>query len=155
MRGKQAPKRLIKPDAKYRSETVAKLTNYVMRDGKKSTAQKIVYGALELISEKTKKDPIEVFDEALKNVMPQVEVKSRRVGGANYQIPIPVRGERRIMLGFRWIIDAANAVKGRSMSEKLGNEIVSAAAGEGNAVKKKMDVHRMAEANRAFAHFAR
>ena len=155
MRGKQAPKRLIKPDAKYSSETVAKLTNYVMRDGKKSTAQKIVYDALELISEKTKKDPIEVFDEALKNVMPQVEVKSRRVGGANYQIPIPVRGERRIMLGFRWIIDAANAVKGRSMSEKLGNEIVSAAAGEGNAVKKKMDVHRMAEANRAFAHFAR
>ncbi len=155
MRGKQAPKRLIKPDAKYSSETVAKLTNYVMRDGKKSTAQKIVYGALELISEKTKKDPIEVFDEALKNVMPQVEVKSRRVGGANYQIPTPVRGERRIMLGFRWIIDAANAVKGRSMAEKLGNEIVSAAAGEGNAVKKKMDVHRMAEANRAFAHFAR
>jgi len=155
MRGKQAPKRLIKPDAKYHSETVAKLVNYVMRDGKKSTAQKIVYGALELVSEKTKKDPIEVFDEALKNVMPQVEVKSRRVGGANYQIPTPVRGERRISLGFRWIIDAANAVKGRTMADKLGNEIVSAAAGEGNAVKKKLDVHRMAEANRAFAHFAR
>jgi small subunit ribosomal protein S7 len=155
MRGKQAPKRLIKPDAKFNSETVAKLVNYVMRDGKKSTAQKIVYGALAVIAEKSKKDPIEVFDEALKNVMPQVEVKSRRVGGANYQIPTPVRGERRVMLGFRWIIEAANAVKGRSMSEKLGNEIVSAAAGEGNAVKKKLDVHRMAEANRAFAHFAR
>lgn len=155
MRGKQAPKRLIKPDAKYNSTTVAKLVNYVMRDGKKSTAQKIVYGALAIVAEKTKKDPIEQFEEALKNVMPQVEVKSRRVGGANYQIPTPVRGERRISLGFRWIIDAANTVKGRAMAEKLGNEIVSAAAGEGNAVKKKMDVHRMAEANRAFAHFAR
>ena len=129
--------------------------NQVMYQGKKSAAEKIVYGALAIVSDKTKKDPIEQFEEALKNVMPQVEVKSRRVGGANYQIPTPVRGERRISLGFRWIIDAANAVKGRSMADKLGNEIVSAAAGEGNAVKKKMDVHRMAEANRAFAHFAR
>ena len=155
MRGKQATKRAITPDPKYHNVTIAKFINYVMRDGKKSTAQKIVYGALAIVSEKTKKDPIEQFEEALKNVMPQVEVKSRRVGGANYQIPTPVRGERRISLGFRWIIDAANAVKGRSMADKLGNEIVSAAAGEGNAVKKKMDVHRMAEANRAFAHFAR
>jgi small subunit ribosomal protein S7 len=100
-------------------------------------------------------DELTLFKNALNNIKPSLEVKSRRVGGANYQIPTPVRGERRISLGFRWIIDAANAVKGRSMADKLGNEIVSAAAGEGNAVKKKMDVHRMAEANRAFAHFAR
>jgi small subunit ribosomal protein S7 len=155
MRGKQAPKRVIRPDAKYNSQTVAKLINYVMRDGKKSIAQKIVYGALEKVSDVAKKDPIEVFEEALKNVMPQVEVKSRRVGGANYQIPLPVRGERRLSLGFRWIIEAADAKKGRSMAEKLASEIVAAANSEGDAYKKKMDVHRMAEANRAFAHFAR
>lgn len=155
MRGKQAPKRIIKPDPKYNSQTVAKLVNYVMSDGKKSTAQKIVYGALQLVSEKTKRDPIEAFEEALKNVMPQVEVKSKRVGGANYQIPMPVRGERRLALGFRWIIDAANAKKGKGMAEKLGYEIVAAAANEGDAVRKRTDVHRMADANRAFAHFAR
>lgn len=155
MRGKQAPKRIVPPDIKYNSQTVAKLVNYLMRDGKKSVAQKVVYGALSIVSEKTKRDPIEVFEEALKNVMPQVEVKSRRVGGANYQIPTPVRGERRLALGFRWIIDAAEAKKGRPMFQRLADEIVSAAAGEGDAVRKKNDVHKMAEANRAFAHFAR
>ena len=154
MRGKQAPKRLIKPDPKYNNLTVAKLVNYVMRDGKKSTAQAVVYGALNLVSDKTKRDPIEALEEALKNVMPQVEVKSKRVGGANYQIPMPVRGERRLALGFRWIIEAAQTRKGKPMSEKLGTEIVQAAANEGDAVRKKNDVHRMAEANRAFAHFA-
>ena len=155
MRGKQAPKRLIKPDPKYNNMTVAKLVNYVMRDGKKSTAQSVVYGALNLVSDKTKRDPIEALEEALKNVMPQVEVKSKRVGGANYQIPMPVRGERRLALGFRWIIEAAQTRKGKPMAEKLGTEIVQAAANEGDAVRKKNDVHRMAEANRAFAHFAR
>ena len=155
MRGKQAPKRIIPPDAKYNSATVSKLVNYIMRKGKKTIAQKIVYGALEIVSEKTKKDPAEALEEALKNVAPQVEVKSKRVGGANYQIPMPVRGERRLSLAFRWIIDAANTRKGRPMVNKLADEISAAAVGEGDAVKKKMDVHRMAEANRAFAHFAR
>ena len=155
MRGKQAPKRLVKPDPKYLNETVAKLVNYVMRDGKKSTAQKIVYGALLIVSEKTKRDPVEALDEALKNVMPQVEVKSKRVGGANYQIPMPVRGERRLALAFRWIIEAANTRKGQPMAEKLGAEIVMASQNEGDAVRKRNDVHRMADANKAFAHFAR
>ncbi len=155
MRGKQAPKRVIAPDPKFGSQTVAKLTNYLMRGGKKSIAMTIVYDALALVSEKTKRDPIEVLEEALKNVMPQVEVKSKRVGGANYQIPMPVRGERRLALGFRWVIEAANTKKGKPMGEKLGMEIVSAAANEGEAVRKRTDVHRMAEANKAFAHFAR
>ena len=155
MRGKQAPKRIIAPDPKYLSQTVAKLVNYLMRDGKKSTAQSVVYGAMALVSDKTKRDPIEALEEALKNVMPQVEVKSKRVGGANYQIPMPVRGERRLALAFRWMLEAANTRKGQPMATKLGNEIVAAAANEGDAVRKKNDVHRMAEANRAFAHFAR
>jgi small subunit ribosomal protein S7 len=155
MRGKQAPKRMTPPDAKYASQTVSKLINYIMRDGKKSIAMKIVYDALTIVSEKTKKDPAEALEEALKNVAPQVEVKSKRVGGANYQIPMPVRGERRLSLAFRWIIDAANTRKGRPMYQKLAEEISAAAIGEGDAVKKKMDVHRMADANRAFAHFAR
>jgi len=155
MRGKQAPKRVTLPDPKYGSPTVQKLINYVMRDGKKTIAQNIVYQALEFVSGVTKRNPSEVLEEALKNVMPQVEVKSRRVGGANYQIPLPVRGERRLALGFRWMIEAADAKKGKPMGLKLGAEIVAAAAGEGEAFKKKMDVHRMAEANRAFAHFAR
>jgi small subunit ribosomal protein S7 len=155
MRGKQAPKRAVAPDPKYNSQNVAKLINYLMRSGKKSVAQKIVYVALSIVSEKTKRDPLEAFEEALKNVMPQVEVKSKRVGGANYQIPMPVRGERRLALGLRWIIEAADAKKGKPMGDKLGAEIVAAAQNEGDAVRKKMDVHRMAEANRAFAHFAR
>jgi small subunit ribosomal protein S7 len=155
MRGKQAPKRVIAPDPKYGNVVVAKFTNYVMRGGKKATAQKVVYDAFDIIKEKTKLDPLEVFDKAMKNVQPTVEVKSKRVGGANYQIPIQVRGERRISLGFRWVIAAADAKKGRPMAEKLAAELTAASNNEGDAVKKKMDVHRMAEANRAFAHFAR
>jgi small subunit ribosomal protein S7 len=155
MRGKQAPKRITRPDPKYSNETVAKLVNYVMRDGKKSIAQKIVYGALDIVTEKTKRPPVEALEEALKNVMPQVEVKSKRVGGANYQIPIPVRGERRLSLAFRWLIEAANTRKGQPMAEKLGSEIYMASQNEGDAVRKRNDVHRMADANRAFAHFAR
>jgi len=155
MRGKQAPKRVIAPDPKYNNVVLAKFINYVMRGGKKVTAQKVVYDAMAKIAEQTKKDPLNVFEEAMKNVQPTVEVKSKRVGGANYQIPIQVRGERRVSLGFRWVIAAANAKKGRPMSEKLAGELAAAANNEGDAVKKKMDVHRMAEANRAFAHFSR
>jgi small subunit ribosomal protein S7 len=155
MRGKRAPKRDIKPDSKYADQTVAKFINYVMKDGKKNTAQRIVYGAFDIIAEKAKADPRELFDKAVKNVQPTVEVKSKRVGGANYQIPIQVRGERRLSLGFRWLIAAADSKKGRPMAQKLAEEIMAAANNEGEAVKKKMDVHRMAEANRAFAHFAR
>ncbi len=155
MRGKQAPKRVITPDPKYNNVVLAKFINYVMRGGKKATAQRVVYGAFDIIKEKTKQDPLDIFDKAMKNVQPNVEVKSKRVGGANYQIPIQVRGERRIALGFRWVIAAADAKKGRPMSEKLAAELTAAANNEGDAVKKKMDVHRMADANRAFAHFAR
>ena len=155
MRGKRASKRKILPDPKYKSTSVAKLINYVMERGKKTVAQSIVYGAFDLIKEKAKQDPLEVFDQAVKNVTPALEVKSRRVGGANYQIPIPVRGERKIYLAYHWIIDAARHKKGKPMAEKLANELFEAFQNQGDAVKKRMDVHRMAEANRAFAHFAR
>jgi len=155
MRGKQAIKREIEPDPKFGNVTVAKFTNYVMRQGKKSVAQKIVYGAFDIIASKAQADPLDVFDRAFKNLQPSVEVKSKRVGGANYQIPTPVRGERRVALAFRWLIAAAESRKGKPMAQKLAEEIMSAANNEGDAIKKKMDVHRMAEANRAFAHFAR
>ena len=155
MRGKQAPRRTIANDPKYNSPVVAKLVNSVMRDGKKSTAQKIVYAALEAIEAKMEKPAMEIFDEAMKNVCPTVEVKSKRVGGANYQVPLQVRAERRQQLGFRWMINAARSRKGKPMAEKLAMELMDAAQNQGDAVKKKMDVHRMAEANRAFAHFAK
>ncbi len=154
MRGKRAPRRAHFPDWKYQSPVITQLINQVMRKGKKTIAESIVYGAFDIIHEKTKKDPMEVFDLAIKNVSPLVEVKSRRVGGANYQIPIEVSGDRKLTLAYRWFLEAARGKKGKSMSEKLANEFLSAAANEGDAVKKKEDVHRMAEANRAFAHFA-
>jgi small subunit ribosomal protein S7 len=155
MRGKSATARVVDPDSKYGNVQVAKLVNYVMFDGKKTTAQDIVYTAFDIISEKTKSDPVEVFETALKNTMPSLEVKSKRVGGANYQIPMPVRGERRLALSFRWILEVARSKKGRPMAEKLADELMAAAKGEGDAVRKKQDVQRMAEANKAFAHFAR
>jgi len=155
MRHKQAPKREILPDPKFNNVVVSKFINYIMKRGKKTIARKVVYDAFDIISEKTKDDAVKVFDTALKNVTPLLEVKSRRVGGANYQIPIPVRGERKQSLSFRWIIEAARAKKGRPMCERLAEEIVSAANNEGAAVKKRMDVQRMADANKAFAHFAR
>ena len=155
MRGKRAPKRKILADPKYGSPVIANLINYVMESGKKSTAQKIVYGALETVEKKLEKPAMEIFDEAMKNVSPSVEVKSKRVGGANYQVPLQVRAERRLQLAFRWMIGAARSRKGKPMAEKLANEILDAAQNQGDAVKKKMDVHRMAEANRAFAHFAK
>jgi small subunit ribosomal protein S7 len=155
MRHKKAPKREIAADPKFSSTNLAKFINYMMKGGKKNTAMKVVYDAMDIVAEKTGKNAIDAFEEAIKNVSPAVEVKSRRVGGANYQIPIPVRGERRLSLAFRWMIEAAKAHKGKPMAVKIAEEIASASANEGNAVKKRADVHRMAEANRAFAHFAK
>ena len=155
MRGKSAPKREILPDPKYNNLVVAKFINYLMRGGKKTVAQRVLYSAFDLLKEKTKKDPLDIFDEAMKNVSPTVETKSRRVGGANYQVPMPVRGVRRNALAFRWILGAARSRKGQPMAIKLAEELMAAAENQGEAVKKRLDVHRMAEANRAFAHFAR
>jgi small subunit ribosomal protein S7 len=155
MRGKRVSKRKINSDTKFNSPLIAKLINYVMYDGKKSTAQSIVYGALDIVEAKMKKPAMEMFDEAMKNVSPSLEVKSKRVGGANYQVPLQVRAERRTQLAFRWMITAARSRKGKPMAEKLAMEIMDAAQNIGEAVKKKQDVHRMAEANRAFAHFAK
>lgn len=155
MRGKPVSKRKIEPDPRYNSVIIARFINYVMRRGKKTIAQKIVYNALDILADKTKKKSLEVFNEAIKNVTPSIEVKSRRVGGANYQIPMRVVGDRRLALAFRWIINAAKARKGKPMREKLAQELLEASQGQGAAVKKKEDVYRMAEANRAFAHFAR
>lgn len=155
MRGKKAPKRQILPDPKFGNIQVAKFINYIMQDGKKTVAQKVVYECFDIISDKTKQDALEIFDKALKNVIPSLEVKSKRVGGANYQVPMPVRGDRRYVLAFRWIIAAARAKKGKPMAHKLSSELIAAAAGEGDAVRKRQDVQKMAEANRAFAHFAR
>jgi small subunit ribosomal protein S7 len=155
MRGKPAPKRTIRPDEKFNREDIAKFTNYVMERGKKTTAKNIVYEALDIISEKTKTDPLEVFEQAIKNASPSVEIKGRRVGGANYQVPIAVRPERSYALGCRWLLDAARSKKGKRMAVKLAEELIAAFNNEGNAIKKKQDTYRMAEANRAFAHFSR
>jgi len=155
MRGKKAPKRKLTPDPKFDNIYVAKFINYIMNDGKKTVAQQVVYDSFDIIAKKTKKDPLEVFDTAIKNCIPSLEVKSRRIGGANYQIPLPVRGERRYALTFRWIIEVARKKKGKPMAEKLASEFIEAAENTGDVIKKKEDVQRMAEANRAFAHFAR
>ena len=155
MRGKPATKRDIKPDVKFGKVEVARFINQVMRRGKKSTAQQLVYNAFDLIQKRTKKDPLEVFIQAIKNVSPVLEVRGRRIGGANYQVPITVRGSRQLNLAFRWIIEAARNRKGKPMSEKLAMEIIDAANKEGAAMKKRENIHKMAEANRAFAHFAR
>ncbi len=132
---------------------VAKFINYLMYGGKKTIACKVLYGAFDIL-EKQKKNPLEVFEQALKNVTPTVEVRSKRVGGANYQVPREVRGERKIALTFRWLINAARSRKGKPMAEKLAQEFLEASQNQGTAIKKKMDTHRMAEANKAFAHFA-
>ncbi len=155
MRGKRAPKRKIKPDIKYNNVNVAKFINYIMKKGKKSVAEKILYSSFEIIQEKTKKDPLEIFEQAIKNVTPILEVKGRRVGGANYQVPVPVKGTRKFQLASRWILEAARSRKGIPMREKLALELIDAYNNEGNAIKKKQDVQRMAEANKAFSHFAR
>ena len=142
------------PDYKYKDPLVGKFINYIMRQGKKSVAQKVVYKAFDIIKEKTKSDPLALFEKAIRNVSPSLEVKSKRVGGANYQVPQPVRAERKIQLTFRWIIKAAHSKKGKPMSEKLADELILASNNEGAAIKKKIDTHRMAEANKAFAHFS-
>lgn len=154
MRGKVA-KREIQPDIIYDSVLVAKLVNYVMRKGKKTVAAKIVYQAFDLIKKKTKKEPLDIFEGALKNAAPLLEVRPKRVGGATYQVPVEVRGDRKIALAMRWIIGAAKARKGKPMAEKLSEELILAYNNEGSTIKKKLDMHRMAEANRAFAHFSR
>jgi small subunit ribosomal protein S7 len=156
MRGKsRTDKKAVDPDPKYGNVYVSKFINYVMKDGKKSLAQKIVYDAFDIVKEKTGEEPVEVFEEAIDNVIPSLEVRSRRVGGANYQIPYPVRGHRRYILSFRWILDAARSGGGRPMAERLATELMNAANEEGDAIRKKEQEHKMAEANRAFAHFAR
>lgn len=154
MRGKKAPKRPIKPDSRYNSIQIAKFINKIMQGGKKTVAQKIVYEAFDIISKKTNKEVLETFSQAIKNVSPTLEVKGRRIGGANYQVPIVVSGDRKQALAYRWIIEAAKNKKGKKMAEKLADELMAATKNEGDAVKKRHDVHRMAEANKAFAHFA-
>ena len=146
-------KRDVIADPMYNSKLVTKLVNNVMLDGKKTVAQKIVYDAFDIIKEKEQKDPLEVFEEALNNVMPVLEVKARRVGGATYQVPLEIRPERRQTLGLRWLVSYARNRHEKTMAEKLASEILDAIAGNGGAFKKKEDMHRMAEANKAFAHY--
>jgi small subunit ribosomal protein S7 len=152
-RRREVPKRPIIPDPKYKSETVAKFVNVLMDSGKKSTAERIVYGAFDLINSRAKKDPLDLFNQALENVRPLVEVKSRRVGGATYQVPVEVRPARQMALAMRWITEAARTRAGKSMGTRLADELMDAAEKRGNAIKKREDVHRMAEANKAFSHY--
>ncbi|MFZ2521949.1 MAG: 30S ribosomal protein S7 [Minisyncoccia bacterium] len=155
MRRKVTNRNIVKKDKKYDSDKIGKFINYIMERGQKETARGIVYDALEEVKERTKvEDVMEVFDTALKNTGPLTEVRSRRVGGANYQIPREVRPERRSFLSMKWIIEAARGGKGKSMALKLADEIILASKNEGKAVKKREDTHKMAEANKAFAHFA-
>lgn len=148
-------KNQLKPDVRYQNPVISKFINYIMLNGKKSVAEKIVYDALDHATAKLGGTQVDIFSQALKNVGPLVEVKSKRIGGANYQVPVEVDRDRRNTLAMRWIIAAAKASKGRPMAEKLATEIINAYNGEGAAIKKKEDTHRMAEANKAFAHFAR
>lgn len=153
---KKLPKyKQIEPDAKYQSAALARFINYLMRRGKKETAQRIVYQALEIIKRKLKKDPIDTFSAAIESTSPLLEVKSKRIGGANYQIPQEVNRHRRLILAMRWLIEGAKNRKGAPMSERLANEIIEASKNQGYAVKKKEESHRMAEANKAFAHYAK
>jgi len=153
MRKRRAEKRFVKPDPKFNDVLVAKFINYIMWDGKKTTARKLVYGSFELLEQRTKKPALEVFKKAVSNVQPYVEVRSRRVGGATYQVPMEVRAERRIALAFRWLKNYSRDRKDKTMILRLAAELLAASNGEGASVKKKDDVHRMAEANKAFAHF--
>jgi len=153
MRKRRAVKRDVLADPMYNSKLVTKLINRIMLDGKKGTAQTILYDAFDMIKEKTNKEPMEVFVAAMENIKPALEVKSRRVGGANYQVPIEVRADRSQALGLRWLVNYSRLRGGHSMAENLANEIVDASNGVGSAVKKREDTHRMAEANKAFAHY--
>lgn len=153
MRKKQAPKRDVLADPIYNSKVVTKLINHIMQDGKKGTAQKIIYEAFDIVKEKTNEDAMKVFEKAMENIKPVLEVKSRRVGGANYQVPVEVKPARAQALAFRWLAQYARLRPGHSMAENLANEIIDASNGIGASVKKKEDTHKMAEANKAFAHF--
>ena len=152
-RRREVPKREILPDPKFGSVELSKFMNVVMESGKKAVAERIIYGALEQIETKTQKDPLELFNTAINNAKPMVEVKSRRVGGANYQVPVEVRPVRRLALSMRWIKDAARKRSEKSMAQRLANELMEAAEGRGGAMKKRDEVHRMAEANKAVSHF--
>jgi small subunit ribosomal protein S7 len=147
------PKRKVDPDPKYNNVAVAMFVNRLMKNGKKSTALRVMYDALDLVQERAKRDPVEVFEQALTNVTPVIEVKPRRVGGSTYQVPVEVNPYRRKTLAMRWLLNAARARSGRGMAEKLAGEFMDAASGQGTAVRKKEDTHRMAEANRTFAHY--
>jgi small subunit ribosomal protein S7 len=152
-RRREVPKRQIQPDPRYGDRMVGRFTSVLMRDGKKSTAEACLYGAFGEIEDKTRNDPLSMFRRAIDNVRPRVEVKSRRVGGATYQVPIEVRPERATSLAMRWLINSARSRAGKSMCEKLANELIDAANERGDAVKKREDTHRMAEANKAFSHY--
>ncbi|RMF04597.1 MAG: 30S ribosomal protein S7 [Chloroflexi bacterium] len=152
-RRNRAPKRYIEPDLKYNSELVARFINKLMRNGKKTLAATIFYDALDIAEQRTKKPGIEVFEQAIRNATPQIEVRPRRVGGATYQVPLEVRPERRRSLAIRWLVSTARTRSGKSMAEKLAAELMDAANNQGATVKKREDTHRMAEANRAFAHY--
>ena len=155
MRRRRPEKRIISPDPKFNDLQISKFMNYLLTDGKKGIAEKILYDAFDIVKEKSKKDPIDIFKKALNNASPHVEVKSKRIGGATYQVPIEVPSRRQFYLASHWIIDSAKNKSGSSMSNRLAGEILSASNNEGSAIKKKEDTHRMAEANKAFAHFGR
>jgi small subunit ribosomal protein S7 len=146
-------KRIVLPDPRYNSRVLAKFINKVMTRGKKSTAERIVYGAMGLIETRLRRNPIDIFDTAMRNATPILEVKPRRVGGATYQVPVEIRGDRRVALAMRWLISSSRSRPGKSMSEKLSNELMDAAQGQGATIKKREDTHRMAEANKAFSHY--
>ena len=152
-RKKRAPRKIFYPDAKYGSLTLAKFINFIMYDGKKTTAEKIIYTALDQIKDKTKADPIKVFNDAINNIRPNLEVVSRRVGGATYQVPVEVKTKRSHTLALRWLLEATRKRKNKSMSDKLFNELMDASQNKGSAIKKREDTHKMAEANKAFAHY--
>jgi small subunit ribosomal protein S7 len=154
MRKKRKFKRVYPPDPKFGNPLVGKFINHVMKKGKKTLAERIVYAAFDKIQKESGQDPVSLFETAISNVAPTLEVRSRRIGGANYQVPVEVRPERRITLAMRWILEAARSRRGKPMHEKLAEELLAAAKNEGAAIKKKQDTHRMAEANKAFAHFA-
>ena len=152
-RKRKAPKRIFYPDAKYGSLVLAKFINFIMYDGRKDTAEKIIYSTLNKIKEKTKNDPIKIFNEAIENIRPNLEVRSRRVGGATYQVPVEVRTKRSQTLALRWLLEATRKRKNKTMSDKLFNELMDASQKKGAAIKKREDTHRMAESNKAFAHY--
>ena len=154
MRGEHKKEKQYEPDLKYKSALATRFINYLMKDGKKSTAQRVFYNTMDIIEKTTKQEPIAVFNLAVKNVSPELEVKTRRIGGANYQVPQVVPEYRKTTLACRWLIGASRAKKGKSMAERLAEELILASKNEGAAMKKKLDTHRIAEANRAFAHFS-